>query len=138
MRGDVAWFNHARNVGCLPCGRRVTHHEMKHFRYVWGIACALTGVAAAMSVSAQVLPATAAEIPPGAASCTGCHPAKSGVETPVPRLAGQDAGKIVTTMQAFRSGTQPATVMGRIAKGFSDDEIKAIAAWFGAQSHSPD
>jgi cytochrome c553 len=22
--------------------------------------------------------------------------------------------------------------MGRIAKGFSDDEIKAIAAWYGA------
>jgi cytochrome subunit of sulfide dehydrogenase len=36
-------------------------------------------------------------------------------------------------MQAFRSGARPATVMGRIAKGFSDDEVKAIAAWYGAQ-----
>jgi len=24
-------------------------------------------------------------------------------------------------------------VMGRIAKGYSDDEVKAIAAWYGAQ-----
>jgi cytochrome c553 len=36
-------------------------------------------------------------------------------------------------MQAFRSGQKPATVMNRIAKGFSDDEIRAIADWLGAQ-----
>jgi cytochrome c553 len=36
-------------------------------------------------------------------------------------------------MQAYRSGQRPATVMDRIAKGFSDDEIDAIAAWFGVQ-----
>ena len=36
-------------------------------------------------------------------------------------------------MLAFRSGAQPATVMDRIAKGFSDEEIRAIAAWFAAQ-----
>jgi cytochrome c553 len=36
-------------------------------------------------------------------------------------------------MTAFRSGTRPATVMNRIAKGFTDDEIAAIAAWYAAQ-----
>ncbi len=36
-------------------------------------------------------------------------------------------------MQEFRSGQRPATVMGRIAKGFNDDETKAIAAWLAAQ-----
>jgi len=37
-------------------------------------------------------------------------------------------------MLAFRSGERPATVMGRIAKGFSDDEIRAIAAWVARQN----
>ena len=37
-------------------------------------------------------------------------------------------------MQAFRAGQKPATVMDRIAKGFTDDEIKAIAAWYAAQN----
>jgi cytochrome c553 len=32
-------------------------------------------------------------------------------------------------MEAFRSRERPSTVMGRIARGFSDDEIRAIAAW---------
>jgi cytochrome c553 len=36
-------------------------------------------------------------------------------------------------MKVFRSGQRPATVMDRIAKGFSDDEIEAIEAWFVMQ-----
>ena len=75
----------------------------------------------------------AAEAPAGVTSCSGCHPATAGVDTPVPRLAGTDVAAMVAAMQAFRSGQRPATVMDRIAKGFSDDEIKAIAAWYGAQ-----
>jgi sulfide dehydrogenase cytochrome subunit len=75
----------------------------------------------------------AADAPPGAASCSGCHPAASKVDTLVPRLAGQDPAAMVSAMQAFRSGQRPATVMDRIAKGFSGDEIKAIAAWYGSQ-----
>jgi cytochrome c553 len=83
-----------------------------------------------MAVCACMTPASAAEVPPGAASCTGCHAENPNVDTPVPRLAGQDANAIAAAMQAYRSGQRPATVMDRIAKGFSDDEIKAIAAWF--------
>lgn len=74
-----------------------------------------------------------ADAPPGALSCSGCHPNGRNVDTPVPRLIGRDPAVIVTSMQAFRSGQTPSTVMDRIAKGFSDDEIKAIAAWYGAQ-----
>lgn len=71
--------------------------------------------------------------PPGAASCSGCHPASRSVATPVPRLSGSNAAQIVPAMQEFRTGGRPATVMDRIAKGFTADEIKAIAAWYAAQ-----
>jgi len=77
--------------------------------------------------------ASAADPPPGASSCSGCHPAHAGVDSPVPRLVGRDPQAIVAAVQAFRSGAKPATVMDRIAKGFSDDEIAAIAAWYHAQ-----
>jgi len=80
-------------------------------------------------VCAGVTPGLAAEAPPGAASCTGCHAERPNVETPVPRLVGQDTNAIVAAMQAYRGGQRPATVMDRIAKGFSDDEIAAIASW---------
>jgi cytochrome c553 len=55
------------------------------------------------------------------------------VATSVPRLAGRDRGDIVTAMQEFRSGARAATVMDRIAKGFTDQEILAIAAWYASQ-----
>ena len=77
--------------------------------------------------------AAAAEPPPGATSCSGCHPASAKVESPVPPIRGRDPAEIVTAMQAFRSGERPSTVMGRIAKGFSDDEVRAIAAWLATE-----
>ena len=75
----------------------------------------------------------AADAPPGAAACSGCHPANSSVATAVPRLHSRDASQITAAMQEFRTGQRPATVMDRIAKGFTEDEIKAIAAWYAAQ-----
>jgi cytochrome c553 len=77
--------------------------------------------------------AAGAEPPAGAASCSGCHPASARVPSPVPRLAGVDRAAIVKAMQDFRSGQRPATVMDRIAKGFTDEEIQAIAAWYATQ-----
>jgi cytochrome c553 len=55
------------------------------------------------------------------------------VETLVPGLAGRSAADIVAAMEAFRSGQRPATVMDRIAKGFTANEVQAIAAWYAAQ-----
>jgi cytochrome c553 len=51
----------------------------------------------------------------------------------IPRLAGRKAGDIVTFMHEYRSGAWPSSVMGRIAKGFDDQQTQAIAAWFAAQ-----
>ena len=77
--------------------------------------------------------ASAADAPPGASSCSGCHPTARSVATPVPRLIGRDAAQIATAMAEFKSGKRPTTIMDRIAKGFTEDETKAIAAWFAAQ-----
>ncbi|MGH8441586.1 MAG: c-type cytochrome [Nevskiaceae bacterium] len=74
-----------------------------------------------------------AEPPAGAAACSGCHPASARVTSPVLRLAGLDQGRIVRAMEEFRSGKRPATVMDRISKGFTDNEIQAIAAWYASQ-----
>jgi len=76
------------------------------------------------------LPAAAqtAMAPPGASSCSGCHDATI-ANSAVPPLKGRPAAQIVDAMDAFRAGKREATVMTRIAKGFSEDETRAIAAW---------
>ena len=94
-------------------------------RVAMAAAIGLASIAAATVASA--------EPPAGAASCTGCHPASPRVTSPVLRLSGLDKEAIVRAMQDFRSGRRTGTVMDRIAKGFTDDEIQAIAAWFAAQ-----
>ena len=90
---------------------------------------ALPAVVLALFASA----AAAAEPPPGATSCSGCHPPTASAETKVPPIRGRNPAEIVAAMEAFRSGERPSTVMGRIAKGFSGEEIRAIAVWLSGQ-----
>lgn len=68
--------------------------------------------------------------PAGASACLGCHGAQP---TSLPSLANLTAADIDTAMEQFRTGAREATLMNRIAKGFTPDESKAIAAWLGAK-----
>ena len=36
-------------------------------------------------------------------------------------------------MQEFKSGARPATIMNQLAKGYTDEQIEALAGWFAAQ-----
>ena len=92
---------------------------------------ALAAAIGLASIAAAVV--ASAEPPAGAAGCSGCHPASPRVTSPVPRIAGVDRAAIVRAMQDFRSGTRTATVMDRIARGFTDTEIQAIAAWYATR-----
>lgn len=94
---------------------------------------ALRVAIAAAAVMAWCQPLLAAsEPPPGAASCSGCH-STAATATAIPRIYGRDAADIAKAMAGFRDGSLPATVMNRIAKGFTDEESRAIAAWLAAQ-----
>jgi cytochrome c553 len=70
-----------------------------------------------------------------AANCAMCHGTRGiPVEgSPVARLAGRRADSIADAMKAFREGRREATVMQQIARGFTDAEIDALAAYFAAQ-----
>ena len=86
------------------------------------------------SVLLLASPVEAADMsPPGASSCTGCHSAQRIPDSVIPRIAGRKAADIVQFMREYRSGAWPSSVMGRIAKGFDDQQIDAIAAWFAGQ-----
>ena len=70
-----------------------------------------------------------------AATCASCH-GTNGKAVPgeaMVSLAGQSKEYIVTQMQAFRDGSKPATVMHQLTKGYSNEQIEAIAAYFAAQ-----
>ena len=94
-----------------------------------GLGLALSALLLSVGAHAEIIVP-----PPGAASCAGCHAARPGVETPVPRLAGRPAAEIVAALAAYRADPQKAgAIMNRIAKGFSPEESAVIAAWYARQ-----
>lgn len=88
---------------------------------------------AAVLLLLAIVPAHAAE-PSGeamAATCAGCHgtEGKLGTVEFVP-LAGMREAEFVRAMQDFRSGRRPATLMGHVANGFTDSQIRTMAQYF--------
>jgi sulfide dehydrogenase cytochrome subunit len=68
-----------------------------------------------------------------AAACANCHGTNGASRAGMPGLAGRDPSELARLMRDFRSGKRPATVMHQIAKGYSDEQVAAIAAYFAAQ-----
>lgn len=60
-------------------------------------------------------------------SCAGCHGTGGHSAGAIPSIYGRSAASIAETLRAFREGRQPATVMTRIAKGYTDEEIDTVA-----------
>ena len=91
-------------------------------------------IAAALACLAPAAFAQSAGARNLAASCAICHGTDGrAVARDVTSLAGLPKAHIVTQMKAFRDGSRPATVMHQIAKGYNDQQIDALAAWFAAQ-----
>ena len=67
-------------------------------------------------------------------TCAGCHGTDGASAGPAtPSIAGNSETYMVDTMMAFKSGERPSTVMGRIAKGYTEEEIKLMAGFFAKQ-----
>jgi sulfide dehydrogenase cytochrome subunit len=64
-------------------------------------------------------------------TCAGCHGTDGASAGPAtPNIAGLSEIYFTDTMEAFKSGDRASTIMGRIAKGYSDEEIKLMAGYF--------
>ena len=87
-------------------------------------------LAASLLISSQVYAAETSTPAVLAASCTGCHGPGGKSPGAMPSLAELDAKIIMSRMKEFRGGEVPATVMTRIAKGYSDAEIEALGQFF--------
>jgi cytochrome c553 len=68
--------------------------------------------------------------------CVACHgPSGVGVGEAFPPLAGQSAQYLSSQLNAWRQGTRkndPNDLMGHIARKLTDDEIKAVSAYFAS------
>ena len=65
-----------------------------------------------------------------AVGCTGCHGMAGQGFASIPAINRKSEPEIVRLMLEFRAGGRRATVMGRIAQGYSDEQIAALAKYF--------
>jgi cytochrome c553 len=81
-------------------------------------------------LAALLLPATPRAAEPAerlAAPCQGCHGGAGGM----PGFAGtHSAEELAAMLRDFRANARPATVMGRIARGYTDEEITTLAGFY--------
>ena len=66
-------------------------------------------------------------------ACAACHGTDGMSPGAIPALSGKSAAYLVQRMLEFKAGARQGTVMNRIAKGYDDDEIAAIAQHLGNQ-----
>jgi cytochrome subunit of sulfide dehydrogenase len=66
-----------------------------------------------------------------AQGCAACHGTGGGLTTAIPPLAGKPEVLLRAQLLAFKQDAMPgATIMPRLAKGFSDEELEAVARYF--------
>ena len=66
-------------------------------------------------------------------SCAACHGTDGKSPGAIPSINGKSSQFISQALHEFREGKRPATVMGRHATGYTDDEIQLIADYFSSQ-----
>lgn len=66
-------------------------------------------------------------------SCAACHGTDGNSPGAIPSIQGKSAEFITSSLKDFRSGKRPSTVMGRHAKGYTDEEIELISNHFAGK-----
>jgi len=68
-----------------------------------------------------------------AANCANCHGTDGRSVGGMASLAGYERARFIQVMTEFREGKRPATIMHQISKGYTDDQVAQMAAFFAAQ-----
>jgi cytochrome c553 len=84
-------------------------------------------LAAAASAQAEVN-----QVRVWAAACANCHGTMGKAETGMESLAGKDKDELLQKMLDFKSGKKPATIMHQLSKGYTDEQLQQLAAYFAA------
>lgn len=108
--------------------RRMPARSARSASLRWARQLALAGALAAAPAVAEV---TAGEML--GSGCTGCHgPDGISVGAAIPSIAGLDKIYLARVMVQFKNGERPSTIMGRIASGYEDSELRTMAKHFGS------
>ena len=103
----------------------------------------ILSVSLLLSINSQAAPPDQASMLANA--CAACHGLNGSSQGPAtPSIAGISRDYFIDSMNAFKEDDRPATVMNRIAKGYSEEQINLLASFFSRhkmqitpQQHDP-
>ena len=103
-----------------------------HFSHPWVAGALAAAAALTFSLPAQAKDQATLRMRTLAATCAQCHGTDGhAVEgEALIRLAGLKKEYILEQLLAFRSGQRPATIMHQISRGYSQDQLTALATYF--------
>ncbi|WP_233214216.1 c-type cytochrome [Pollutimonas nitritireducens] len=99
--------------------------------------------AAAIAAGFTLLPAASAQstfdVTVLAGACVNCHGTDGRSLGGIPSIAGRPESILASQLRAFKSDNPPTntTIMNRLVKGFSDDELAALARHFSQTKTQP-
>ena len=68
--------------------------------------------------------------------CTTCH-RKDGTDNGIPAIIGREADHFVETMRFYQSGARDNPVMVSVARSLDDEQLRALAIYFGSLKPAP-
>jgi cytochrome c553 len=81
----------------------------------------------------SVASAQSLQIKQWAASCAACHGTDGYSEGGMASLAGQNKDAMIKKMNDYKTGKIPgATIMHQLSKGYTDEQIEKISAYFAS------
>jgi sulfide dehydrogenase cytochrome subunit len=66
-------------------------------------------------------------------TCAGCHGPDGKSPGRIPSIKGLSSDAIASAMRRYKDGTRQSTIMGRIARGYSNEEIKAMSDYLAGK-----
>lgn len=67
-----------------------------------------------------------------AASCSACHGTDGYSEGGMASLAGQNKAEMIKKMNEYKTGKRTASIMHQLSKGYTDEQIEQISAYFAS------
>ena len=89
-------------------------------------------VVAGMAASAHAQVVDSVQVRNWAAACAGCHGTTGIAEAGNESLAGVNKEEMLKKLIDFKTGKKPATIMHQLAKGYSDEQLAALATYSSA------
>jgi len=133
--GSVLWIVNNCLVSCPVIFNISIREEHLMAEKMKLLIAAVTVVSLSVLAGGQAEAAEAAGVDPRgqvlAFSCASCHGTDGKSVSIIPSFYGKSPEYLETALMDFKSGKRYSTVMMRHAKGYTDEEIRLIAQYYG-------